>query len=154
MEDGGGWGGVTFANNVGSPAEVDAVVEGARRGRAHRARAGRDILGRVLRRVRGSRGSSVGGRAQPALDDPRRRDRQPRLRHFRDGTTVGLKIDHELPVGNVDIKVIVDQDGERLGQLKVSRGSIDWKPGKAKRTWQLEWERFDQLMREFGHPPR
>jgi hypothetical protein len=36
----------------------------------------------------------------------------------------------------------------------VSRGSIDWKPGKAKRTWQLEWERFDQLMREFGHPPR
>jgi len=68
--------------------------------------------------------------------------------------SVGLKIDHELPVGNVDLKIIVEQDGERLGQLKVSRGSIDWKPGKAKRTWQLEWERFDQLMREFGHPPR
>jgi hypothetical protein len=67
---------------------------------------------------------------------------------------VGLKIDHELPVGNVDIKVIVTQDGERLGQLKVSRGSVDWKPGKAKRTWSLEWERFDALMREHGHPPR
>jgi len=30
VEDGGGWGGVTFASNVGSPAEVDAVVERAR----------------------------------------------------------------------------------------------------------------------------
>ena len=30
VEDGGGWGGVTFAYNVRSPAEVDAVVEEAR----------------------------------------------------------------------------------------------------------------------------
>ena len=46
--------------------------------------------------------------------------------------------------------IVVEEDGERLGVLKVSRGSIDWKPGKAKRTWSLEWERFDQLMREYG----
>jgi uncharacterized glyoxalase superfamily protein PhnB len=26
VEDGGGWGGVTLAHNVGSPAEVDAVI--------------------------------------------------------------------------------------------------------------------------------
>src|SRR5215211_1513130 len=30
VEDGGGWGGVTPALNVGSPAEVDAVIEEAR----------------------------------------------------------------------------------------------------------------------------
>ena len=30
VEDGGGWGGVTLALNLGSPAEVDAVVEEAR----------------------------------------------------------------------------------------------------------------------------
>jgi predicted lactoylglutathione lyase len=30
MEDGGGWGGVTLAYNVRSPAEVDAVIEEAR----------------------------------------------------------------------------------------------------------------------------
>jgi uncharacterized protein len=35
VEDGGGWGGVTFAHNVRSPAEVDAVVEEARRGGAN-----------------------------------------------------------------------------------------------------------------------
>ena len=31
VEDGGGWGGVTLAHNVGSPAAVDAVTEEARR---------------------------------------------------------------------------------------------------------------------------
>jgi uncharacterized protein len=30
VQDGGGWGGVTLAYNVGSPAEVDAVIEEAR----------------------------------------------------------------------------------------------------------------------------
>lgn len=30
VEDGGGWGGVTLAYNVGAPAEVDAVIEEAR----------------------------------------------------------------------------------------------------------------------------
>jgi catechol 2,3-dioxygenase-like lactoylglutathione lyase family enzyme len=30
VEDGGGWGGVTFAHNVRSPGEVDAVTEEAR----------------------------------------------------------------------------------------------------------------------------
>jgi len=30
LEDGGGWGGVTLAHNVRSPAEVDAVIEEAR----------------------------------------------------------------------------------------------------------------------------
>jgi uncharacterized protein len=29
VEDGGGWGGITLAHNVRSPAEVDAVIEGA-----------------------------------------------------------------------------------------------------------------------------
>jgi uncharacterized protein len=31
VEDGGGWGGVTLAHNVRSPAEVESVVEDARR---------------------------------------------------------------------------------------------------------------------------
>jgi predicted lactoylglutathione lyase len=39
VEDGGGWGGVTFALNFGSTAEVDAVVEEAR---AAGARIGRE----------------------------------------------------------------------------------------------------------------
>jgi catechol 2,3-dioxygenase-like lactoylglutathione lyase family enzyme len=38
VEDGGGWGGITLAHNVRSPAEVDAVVEEARRAGARIAR--------------------------------------------------------------------------------------------------------------------
>jgi catechol 2,3-dioxygenase-like lactoylglutathione lyase family enzyme len=38
VEDGGGWGGVTLAHNVRSPAEVDAVIEEARRAGATIAR--------------------------------------------------------------------------------------------------------------------
>ena len=34
VEDGGGWGGVTFAVNVSSPAEVDSIAEEARAGGA------------------------------------------------------------------------------------------------------------------------
>ena len=38
MDDGRGWGGVTFAHNTGSPAEVDAVIERARSAGARIAR--------------------------------------------------------------------------------------------------------------------
>jgi uncharacterized protein len=38
VEDGGGWGGVTLAHNVRSPAEVDAVIAEARRAGATIAR--------------------------------------------------------------------------------------------------------------------
>lgn len=38
--DDGGWGGVTLAHNVGSPAEVDAILEAARSAGARLARAG------------------------------------------------------------------------------------------------------------------
>ena len=40
VEDPGGWGGVTLALNVRSPAEVDAVIDEARAGGARIARAG------------------------------------------------------------------------------------------------------------------
>lgn len=40
VEDGGGWGGVTLAHNVGSPEEVDAVIDEAREAGARIARPG------------------------------------------------------------------------------------------------------------------
>jgi uncharacterized protein len=39
VEDGSGWGGVTLAHNVRSPAEVDAVIEEAQEGPARGSRA-------------------------------------------------------------------------------------------------------------------
>jgi predicted lactoylglutathione lyase len=44
VTDGGGWGGITPAHNVRSPAEVDAVIEEARRAGARIARAGAETF--------------------------------------------------------------------------------------------------------------
>jgi catechol 2,3-dioxygenase-like lactoylglutathione lyase family enzyme len=73
VEDAGGWGGVTFAHNVRSPEEVDAVIEEARGAGGRGTRAGGDVLGRLLRGVHRPRRPPLGGRPQPALDDPRGR---------------------------------------------------------------------------------
>ena len=76
VEDGGGWGGVTLALNFGSAEEVDAAIEEARARRGDdRPRAGRDLLGRLQRRLRRPRGPSLGDRPQPALDGHRGRRR-------------------------------------------------------------------------------
>ena len=74
VDDTGGWGGVTLAHNVSSPAEVDAVLAQARRRRRDR-RTGRrrHPVGWVLGRVHRSRRPPVGGGAQPGLDARRRR---------------------------------------------------------------------------------
>jgi catechol 2,3-dioxygenase-like lactoylglutathione lyase family enzyme len=44
VADGGGWGGVTLAHNVASPAEVDAVLEQARAAGARIARPGAETV--------------------------------------------------------------------------------------------------------------
>jgi uncharacterized protein len=44
VEDGGGWGGITLAHNVGSPAEVDAVIDEARSAGARIAREGAETF--------------------------------------------------------------------------------------------------------------
>jgi catechol 2,3-dioxygenase-like lactoylglutathione lyase family enzyme len=44
VEDSGGWGGVTLAHNVRSPAEVDAVIEETRRAGARIAREGAETF--------------------------------------------------------------------------------------------------------------
>jgi uncharacterized glyoxalase superfamily protein PhnB len=44
MEDGGGWGGVTLAHNVRSPAEVDAVLAEAKAAGARVAREGAETF--------------------------------------------------------------------------------------------------------------
>ena len=44
VEDGGGWGGVTLAYNVGSPADVDAFIERARAAGAAIPRAGAETF--------------------------------------------------------------------------------------------------------------
>jgi hypothetical protein len=48
---------------------------------------------------------------------------------------------------NADVVFEVRSDGEKLGELRISRGTIDWRPGRARKTARLTWEQFDELMR-------
>ena len=39
-------------------------------------------------------------------------------------------------------------DGEKLGELRVSKGTLDWAPMSAKIPVRMTWEQFDRFMRE------
>jgi hypothetical protein len=51
---------------------------------------------------------------------------------------------------NTDLSVVVTSDGRRLGELTISRGSIDWRPSKRHAAVQLRWEQFDRLMERWA----
>jgi hypothetical protein len=50
-------------------------------------------------------------------------------------------------VHNADVRIEVWSDDEKLGELRVSKGSIDWNPRGHHLPYTLTWERFDALMR-------
>ena len=63
------------------------------------------------------------------------------------------RVELELPrrdLQSTDLQVCVWSDDELLGELRVSRGTIDWRPGRHSQPLVMEWERFDELMREHG----
>lgn len=52
-----------------------------------------------------------------------------------------------LEVASADLVIEVARDGAKLGELRVSRGSIDWVPRNHSYPCSVSWEQFDQLMR-------
>ena len=53
-----------------------------------------------------------------------------------------------LEVNAADLVIEVTSDGAKLGELRVSRGTIDWAPKNHSQGIPLTWEQFDRLMRE------
>ena len=56
----------------------------------------------------------------------------------------------ERPLGKADVVFKVKREGAVLGHLKVSNGSVVWKPRKAQRGFKISWKKFDKLMQENG----
>jgi hypothetical protein len=59
------------------------------------------------------------------------------------------KIDLRLPevdVTGVDIRLVIYSDNERLGRLRISKGTIDWYPKHSSVVRRYTWERFAELM--------
>ncbi len=52
-----------------------------------------------------------------------------------------------LEVNAADLVIEVTSDGEKLGELRVSRGTIDWAPRNHSVAKSVTWEQFDAMMR-------
>jgi len=46
-----------------------------------------------------------------------------------------------------DVTFIIRSNDSKLGELRISKGSIDWRPGNKRKVLRMEWEQFDKLMR-------
>jgi hypothetical protein len=60
-------------------------------------------------------------------------------------------IEVEIPprlVLHKDVSFVIKSDGLKLGELRVSKGTIDWRPGNKRKVVSLTWEQFDKVMRE------
>ena len=63
---------------------------------------------------------------------------------------IDVKVPQEIWVENTDLEVRVKSDGRLLGRVHISRGTIDWIPSKAQSRYRLRWERFAELMVDYG----
>ena len=56
----------------------------------------------------------------------------------------------ERPLGKADVEFKVKRDGEALGRLKVSNGTIVWVPKNCKYGFKMNWPDFAQIMESEG----
>jgi hypothetical protein len=51
-------------------------------------------------------------------------------------------------LGKTDVDFVVSNGGGRLGTLRVSKGALVWFPKRTKKGHKVEWEMFDEYMRD------
>jgi hypothetical protein len=60
----------------------------------------------------------------------------------------------ERELGNADIQFNVKRDGQKVGTLKVSKGSLVWVPKDNTYGYKMGWSQFDSLMQKDGTPEK
>lgn len=50
-------------------------------------------------------------------------------------------------LGKSNITLSIWRDDEKLGTLLVSRGAVVWRPKSGKKTFKMDWGRFDAMMK-------
>lgn len=61
-------------------------------------------------------------------------------------------IEAKLPahrVVNTDLSVVIKSDGKTLGELRISKGTIDWRASKHQGAVTMRWETFARLMQRW-----
>ena len=56
----------------------------------------------------------------------------------------------QVAIQKSDLVVNVWTDGDKLGKLKISQGSVEWTPRDCKYGYHISWEEFAALMVESG----
>ncbi len=49
---------------------------------------------------------------------------------------------------NSDFTFVVYSDDAKLGELRISKGTVDWRPGRGKKVIKKSWEQFAVLMED------
>ncbi len=47
---------------------------------------------------------------------------------------------------NVDAKILIKSEGKKLGELHISKGTVDWKAKGKKQAKYFTWERFAEVL--------
>ncbi len=54
------------------------------------------------------------------------------------------------PLGNADVRFVVNENGEKLGELHVSQGAVVWRAKDKKYGRRLGWQRLSDLFEANG----
>ena len=64
------------------------------------------------------------------------------------------EVDFSIPprdLGRSDVEFNVKKDNEKIGTLKVSKGSVVWFPTDTSYGYKLAWAEFDKVMQSKGN---
>lgn len=54
----------------------------------------------------------------------------------------------ERELGKVDARFSIYEDGKKLGEITISKGSLEYFPANTVKPVVMSWARFDKIMRE------
>jgi ribonuclease HI len=49
---------------------------------------------------------------------------------------------------NTDVEFVIRENGRKIGELHVSKGSIEWLPSNGRYKRRMRWSKFAELMRD------
>jgi len=49
-----------------------------------------------------------------------------------------------------DVTFVVKRNNRKLGELRVSKGNLQWYTGSGRRPYQISWKLFDEIMKKGG----
>lgn len=54
-------------------------------------------------------------------------------------------------INKVDAHFYIHKDGEKLGQITVSKGGLDYYPANSKKPIKIGWTQFDKMIKEWNN---